>query len=76
MNSNQIQIESSVSKSNPTRANLIWIYLLTSLHPSLNKLFLVEIKPVGLDIPNFFQILRQVALFQPLDAPIEGLLVC
>jgi hypothetical protein len=31
MNSNQIQIESSVSKSNPTRVNLIWIYLLTSL---------------------------------------------
>jgi hypothetical protein len=31
MNSNQIQIESSVPKSNPTRANLIWIYLLTSL---------------------------------------------
>jgi hypothetical protein len=31
MNSNQIQIESCVSKSNPTRVNLIWIYLLTSL---------------------------------------------
>ncbi|KAL5592259.1 hypothetical protein FOBRF1_013285 [Fusarium oxysporum] len=31
MNSNQIQIESSVSKSNPTKVNLIWIYLLTSL---------------------------------------------
>ncbi|TXB97086.1 hypothetical protein FocTR4_00012224 [Fusarium oxysporum f. sp. cubense] len=31
MNSIQIQIESSVSKSNPTRVNLIWIYLLTSL---------------------------------------------
>ncbi|RYC76627.1 hypothetical protein BFJ63_vAg20496 [Fusarium oxysporum f. sp. narcissi] len=46
------------------------------VHPSLNELFLVEIKPIGLDIPNFFQILRQVALFQPLDALIEGLLVC
>jgi hypothetical protein len=31
MNSNQIQIESPVSKSNPSRVNLIWIYLLTSL---------------------------------------------
>jgi hypothetical protein len=46
------------------------------VHPSLNELFLVEIKPVGFDIPNFFQTLRQVALFQPLEALIEGLLVC
>lgn len=43
------------------------------VHPSLNELLLVETKPVGLDIPSFFQILRQVALFQPLDALIEGL---
>jgi hypothetical protein len=46
-----------------------------SVHPSLDELFLVEIKPVGLDITNFFEILGQVALFKLLDAPIEGFLV-
>jgi hypothetical protein len=43
MNSNQIQIESSVSKSNPTRANLIWIYLLTSLIEDYGGFTLTEL---------------------------------
>jgi hypothetical protein len=46
-----------------------------SVHPSLNELFLIEIKPVSLNITNFFKILGQVALFKPLNAPIKGFLV-
>jgi len=43
--------------------------------PGLNELFLVRIEPVGLDVANLFEILRQIALFKLLYALVKCLFI-